>query len=64
MQRSPQYLSDEATRATEMLRSKIVARIARHSEAEVLVEFTDGTRLFVDLSGSALELSVTGGPSD
>ena len=64
MQRSPQDLADEATRATEMLRGKIVARIARHSEAEVLVEFTDGTRLFVDLSGSALELSVTGGPSD
>ena len=59
MQRSPQDLADEATRATEMLRGKIVARIDRHSEAEVLVEFTDGTRLFVDLSGSALELSIT-----
>ena len=59
MQRSPEDLFHEATRATEMLRGKRVERIARRSEAEVLVEFTDGTRLFVDLSGSALELSIT-----
>jgi len=61
---SPQDLSQEATRATEMLQGKVVARIARHRETEVLVEFTDGTRIFVDRSGSAIELSITGGPPE
>jgi hypothetical protein len=64
MQPSPQDLAQEASRATEMLKGKVVARIARHRDTEVLVEFTDGTRLFVDRSDSAVELSITGGASD
>jgi hypothetical protein len=64
MQPSPQDLAQEASRATEMLQGKVVARIARHRDTEVLVEFTDGTRLFVDRSDSAVELSITGGASD
>jgi hypothetical protein len=64
MQLSPQDLAQEAARATEILHGKVVARIARHRDTEVLVEFTDGTRLFVDRSESAVELSITGGASD
>ncbi len=64
MQPSPQDLAQEASRATEILQGKVVARIARLRNTEVLVEFTDGTRLFVDRSDSAVELSITGGASD
>lgn len=54
-------LSDEATRASELLRGKVVSHIVRHRESEVLIEFTDGTRLFVDRSSSGVELSITVG---
>ena len=40
-----------------MLLGKIVQRIWRHRDGEVVIEFEDGSRLFVD-SGSALELSI------
>jgi hypothetical protein len=53
-------LEDESTRATEMLSGKVVARVVRHRESEVLVEFTDGTRLFVDRRANGIELSITG----
>jgi hypothetical protein len=54
-------LEDEAERASEMLRGKVVARVIRNRPTEVLLEFTDGTRLFVDRAAEALELSITGG---
>jgi hypothetical protein len=54
-------LKAEAERASEMLRGKVVARVIRHRPTEVLLEFTDGTRLFVDQAADALELSITGG---
>ena len=53
-------LTDEAKRATELLRGKVVARILRSREGEALVEFTDGTRLFVDGLDGALELTISG----
>lgn len=56
-------LDQEGERATEMLKGKSVKRITRHRPAEVLIEFTDGTRLFVDAKG-ALELSITGQVDD
>ena len=59
---SPEDLSEQAMRATEALQGKVVARIARHRETEVLVEFADGTRLFIDRSGPGVELSITGAP--
>jgi hypothetical protein len=52
-------LDDEADRATEMLTGRSVRVVRRHRETEVLIEFEDGTRLFIN-SGSALELSITG----
>jgi hypothetical protein len=51
-------LSHEAQRATEMLRGRTVRAVVRHRPSEVLIEFHDGTRLFVDSAG-ALELSIT-----
>jgi hypothetical protein len=53
-------LEDEAGRASEMLRGKVVARVIRNRPTEVLLEFTDGTRLFVDRAADTLELSITG----
>ena len=52
---------EESTRATELLRGKVVARVVRDKQSEVLVEFTDGTRMFVDQADGALELSITEG---
>lgn len=53
-------LEEESHRATELLAGKVVARIVRHREAELLIEFSDGCRLFVDSSALGLELSITG----
>lgn len=53
-------LSSEAKDAEDMLRGRIVARIWRHRPKELGIEFTDGSRLFVDGQESGLELSITG----
>ena len=53
-------LDDEEGRATELLRGKAVASVRRHRPQEVLIEFADGTRLFVDTTSEPLELSITG----
>ena len=63
MQIQTEILSQEALRATELLKGKVVASVFRHRPAEVLVEFTDGSRLFVDIAQNALELSIQGGQS-
>jgi hypothetical protein len=47
-----------------MLKGKIVKVVRRHRVGEVLVEFTDGTRLFVDADGDEIELSITAGRSE
>jgi hypothetical protein len=57
----PMTLEEESRLATEMLSGKAVARVIRHRATEVLIEFTDGTRLFVDQSSTGVELSITGG---
>ena len=51
-------LDEETARATEMLRGKMVKRVVRHREGEVLIEFEDGARFFAD-SNTSLELSIT-----
>jgi len=53
-------LQDEANRATEMLRGKVVKRIWRHRDGALGIEFEDGARLFADVTQTGLELSVTG----
>ena len=52
---------DEASRATELLRGKVVSAVLRPREKTVLIECEDGTRLFVDLVADGLELSITEG---
>jgi hypothetical protein len=52
-------LSDEAKRAAKLLAGKVVSTVRRPTETTVLIEFEDGTRLFVDARPDGLELSVT-----
>ncbi|MDZ7626059.1 MAG: hypothetical protein U5J96_16625 [Ignavibacteriaceae bacterium] len=52
-------LKSEARRTTKMLKGKIVDKIWRHRPKEIGIQFTDGTRLFVDISEGGLELSIT-----
>lgn len=52
-------LQREAERATEMLRGKTVSVVWRHRHGEVGIQFTDGTRLFVDQASDGVELSIT-----
>ncbi|MGV3533346.1 MAG: hypothetical protein ACO1QR_13345 [Chthoniobacteraceae bacterium] len=56
-------LEAEAVRATEMLRGRLVSKVWRHRPGEIVLEFDDGTRLFVD-SSAPLELSITGNSDD
>jgi hypothetical protein len=51
-------LDEEAKHATELLAGKVVQTVSRHRPEEVLIQFTDGTRLFVDINGTSLELSI------
>lgn len=54
-------LATEAETVTRMLKGRVVAAIRRHRASEVLVEFSDGARLFVDADRDATqELSITG----
>jgi len=54
-------LDDEALRATKLLEGRVVRAIHRHTAREVMVEFVDGSRLFVDWrEDRSLELSITG----
>jgi hypothetical protein len=60
---TPEQLEQEAIQATELLQGKVVSLVIRHREAEVVVEFTDQCRFFVDRSQDGVELSITGGTS-
>ncbi len=55
-------LEEEQARASEMLEGKVVRFVVRHRPREVLIEFTDGTRLFIHTAQDVLELSITAGP--
>jgi len=50
--------ADESLRASSLLGGRVVKRVVAHSPKSVMLEFTDGTRLFVN-SGSSVELSIT-----
>jgi len=53
-------LDEEALLATGLLAGRTVRVVRRHGANELLVEFTDGTRLFVDgKADSSIELSIT-----
>src|SRR5215471_5439174 len=61
---SDETLRKEAEEATNMLRGKIVRILRRHSSKEISLEFTDGTRLFVDCAAEGSEISITEGQAD
>ena len=52
-------LEEESKNAEKMLKGKKVKSVFRHRRNEFGLEFTDGTRLFVDLTLDGLELSIT-----
>ncbi|MCK1393474.1 hypothetical protein [Bradyrhizobium sp. 1] len=54
-------MDDEAVRMTDLLRGKAVKVIKRHRTQEVMIEFEDGIRLYVDRTGEGLEFSITEG---
>jgi molybdopterin-binding protein len=51
---------NEAVKLTELLKGKVVKTVRRNRNSEVMIEFDDGTRLFVNMSSERLEFSVTG----
>jgi len=53
-------LIKEEKRATKLLKGRVVKKIRRHREEEVLIEFEDGTRFFIDWRENELDLSITG----
>lgn len=55
-------LDEEAAAATRQLAGKTIRLVWRHRPGELLLEFADGTRLTVQATDSALELSITDGP--
>ena len=52
-------LDDEAKSLTALLGGKTVKLVRRHRAAEILLEFEDGTRLFVNIGANGLDFSVT-----
>lgn len=52
-------LEREGQRLTELLAGKTIKAAKRHRETEIVLEFLDGARLFVDWTQKALEISIT-----
>ncbi len=53
-------LNEESESIEKLLKGKIVQKIFRHRENEFGIEFTDGSRIFIDKVEKGLELSITG----
>ena len=53
-------LEDEGGKLTALLQEKTVKVVRRHRLREVVIEFEDGTCLFVNNVSDGLEFSVTG----
>lgn len=53
-------LVNEAAQLTDLLSAKVIRIVRRHRPDEVLIEFDDGPRLFVNRTSEGLEISVTG----
>jgi hypothetical protein len=56
---APAKLGAEATKATKLLKGKVVSRVWRHSRKQVGILFKDGSRVFIDHEPTALEVSIT-----
>ena len=59
MPKSKEQLNNESSLASELLQNKIIGRILRPRETEVVIECTDGTRFFLHKSEFGVELSIT-----
>lgn len=55
---APMTLEEEAREAERLLAGKIVKRVWRPDEKQVVIEFSDGTRFFAD-ARSPVDLSIT-----
>lgn len=56
---TPDAVEKKAKEATKMLKGKIVDKVWRHRPKEIVIRFTDGSTLFVDMETEGLELSIT-----
>jgi hypothetical protein len=56
---NPSALKKEAEETTKLLNGKIIDKVWRHRPEEIVIQFTDGSRLFVDKQKEGLELSIT-----
>ena len=54
------HLQQEADEIERLVADKVVSSVRRHRSTELLIEFTDGTRLFVNTREEPLEFSITG----
>jgi len=52
-------LKKEGRQITRMLKNKAVGKVWRHRKKEIGIQFTDGTRLFVDQTPDGLDISIT-----
>jgi hypothetical protein len=56
-------LADEAARLESSLVGRSVKHVKQHREAELMIEFNDGTRLFIDWQPDrSLEFSLQDSP--
>ncbi len=53
-------LEQEARHATSVLTGKTVAAILRPRDKEAIVQFTDGTRLYIDAKVEGVVVSISG----
>jgi phosphoribosylglycinamide formyltransferase-1 len=53
-------LSAESSKISDLLRGKLIKHVYRHRIGEILIEFDDDTRLFINVDSSDLDLSITG----
>lgn len=53
-------LEEDSREVTKLLKGRKVKTVVLNKRTEVLIEFQDGARLFIDVNKEALELSVTG----
>jgi len=51
-------LEEEEKKATELLKGKIVKRIKRYNESEIIITFEDGTEFFIFCQNDQMNLSI------
>lgn len=53
-------LKDEEQQLQALIADKVVAQVRHHRASELMLEFSDGSRLFVNVAGQDLDLSLIG----